>query len=103
MYNSNNNRPFDNGKTTSTTYNTSKAFDKSNYGAKGATTNDFPKGINFYPPHEKAPDFVKGAITIQRDTMMEWLSQQKDTVRLDVKESKEGKLYLAINTYEKKA
>lgn len=102
MYtNKSTNQPFGSGATNKTYDN--KSFDKSNYGAKGATTNDFPKGINFYPPHEKAPDFVKGAITIQRDTLMEWLSQQKDTVRLDVKESKEGKLYLAINTYEKKA
>lgn len=99
------NKPF--GQSGATTGTNQKPFDKTNYGAKGATTGGtdpmWKHGINYYAPHENAPEFVKGQIVISRDQFLEWLTQQKDTVRLDVKESKEGKLYLQVNTYEKKA
>lgn len=73
-----------------------KPFDK-------PTSNDFPQGIRFFAPNENAPSFVKGNILINRDELVEWVMKQKDTVRLDLKESKEGKLYLSINNYEPKA
>lgn len=72
-----------------------KPFDKAK-----PVNNDFPQGIRFFSPHENAPDFVKGNVVINRDEFVEWAMKQKDTIRLDLKESKEGKLYLAINTYE---
>ena len=62
----------------------------------------FVDGLYIYPPHEKAPDFVKAAIGINRKKLGNWLREHKeDNIRLDVKESKEGKWYAEVNTYKK--
>lgn len=63
----------------------------------------FPVGIRFFRPHEKAPDFVKGNISIDRDEFITWLSQQgtdeDGRVKLDLKKSQKGTLYMAVNEY----
>jgi len=61
----------------------------------------FPEGIRYYAPNEKAPDFIKGNIVLYRDDLIKWLQTQEEQVRLDVKESKGGKIYLSVNTYKK--
>jgi hypothetical protein len=67
---------------------------------------NFTRGLFFNEPHEKAPDFVIGSLSISRDNFMEWLEQQepneKGYVRVAIKRSKEGKIYCALDTYEAK-
>ena len=69
----------------------------------------FPKGIFYNTPHENAPDFIKANITITIRDLNEFVNghpkllseyQGKKQLKLDLKESKGGKLYLDINTYK---
>ena len=63
----------------------------------------FIDGLRVWPPHERAPEFVKGAITIYRGDLINWLQNQRDNViRLDVKESKKGGWYAQVNDYKPK-
>ncbi len=61
----------------------------------------FVDGLIVKAPHEKAPDFVKAAISIKRSELISWLSTQTDDwINLDVKESKAGKWYAAVNDFK---
>lgn len=61
----------------------------------------FVDGLIVKPPHERAPDFVKAAISIKREELIAWLgSQSGDWINLDVKESKQGKWYAVVNDYK---
>ena len=61
----------------------------------------FVDGLIVKPPHERAPDFVKAAISIKREELIAWLgSQSGDWINLDVKESKQGKWYAEVNDYK---
>jgi hypothetical protein len=62
---------------------------------------NFPKGLFANKPHEKAPDFVKCAININRDEFITWLQAQGEKVNLDIKENKGGKWYASVNEYKK--
>ena len=62
----------------------------------------FPKGLSVKAPHEKAPDFVKGSISIKKEVFLDWLShQQGEWVNLDIKTSKkDGKYYAQVNDWK---
>ena len=63
----------------------------------------FPEGIYFNLPHENAPSFVKGNISINVEQMKLFLdSIPEDTLRLDCLESKKGRGYLKIVKQDKK-
>ena len=63
----------------------------------------FPNGIRVFPPREGAPEFVKGALSIETNKFCAWLGQQPEpTVRLDIKQSRNGKWYLQLNTWKPK-
>lgn len=65
---------------------------------------EWVEGLRVYAPHEKTPSFVKAAIVIDRVALMTWLAGKSDKeVRLDIKESRSGKLYAAVNTYQRPA
>ncbi len=60
----------------------------------------FPEGIRVFKPNEKAPDFVKGTLTVNGEFIEWYQNNNKDgEVRLDIKESKNGKYYLSKNEY----
>jgi single-stranded DNA-binding protein len=62
---------------------------------------EFAKGIYFKPPSENAPDFVYGKISLKRQDLIDWLSDRdSEWVNLDVKESKGGKIYCAVDTWK---
>ena len=67
---------------------------------------NYPKGIYFDKPHEKAPDFVIGKISIKKEAMLEWLNEaeanEKGYINLDVLNGKEDKPYVKINDYKPK-
>lgn len=63
----------------------------------------FAEWIIFKAPREWAPEFVKWAISIKTEEFVNFLwDQNKEWVNLDVKESKNGKLYVELNTYQPK-
>ena len=67
---------------------------------------EFVDGLMVKKPHEKAPDFVKAALSIKRKDLGNWLRQRDDDwINVDIKESKNGKWYAAVNDFkpEKKA
>ena len=60
------------------------------------------KGIYFKDRKQGQPDFVKMSISIKvADLLAELQQSQEEYINLDVKTSKEGKLYASINTWEK--
>ena len=64
---------------------------------------EFPKGLMVKKPRDNAPDFVKASISIKVEELIEWLSgRDGEWVNLDVKESKGGKWYAAVNTFKPK-
>ena len=64
---------------------------------------EFAEGLIVKAPRAGAPSFVRASISIKRDEFIVWLSTREgDWVNLDVKESKGGKWYAAVNTYKPK-
>ena len=63
----------------------------------------FVDGLRAYRPHERAPDFVKANLKVDRDELIEWLKGQPEIVRIDIKESRGGNYYAAVNDYKPKA
>lgn len=64
---------------------------------------EFAEGLIVKAPRDGAPDFVKASISIKRQELIGWLSSRDgDWVNLDVKESRNGKWYAAVNTYQPK-
>ncbi len=62
---------------------------------------EFADGIYYKDPHPKAPDFIRGTISIQREKFIGWLQQKEgDYVNLDIKESQKGNLYIAVNDFK---
>lgn len=65
----------------------------------------FAEGIYFNPPHEKAPEYVLGSISIRPNAFISWLEKQpenaKGYVKLSIKRSaKTGKEYMELDTWE---
>lgn len=65
---------------------------------------DFIKGITIKPPHQNAPSFVKGKVSFKVEDVIAALRENQNSsgyVNADLKESKDGKLYLQLDTYQK--
>lgn len=61
----------------------------------------FIDGLIVKAPHEKAPDYVKAKVSIKRQDLMAWLNQQDgDWINAEVKESKGGKWYVAVDSWK---
>ena len=66
---------------------------------------EFAQGIYFNDKHQKAPEFVVGSISIQRDKLVEFLATQKTNekgyINLDILRSKkDNKPYMVVNDYQ---
>lgn len=64
----------------------------------------FADGFIFKKPRPEAPSFVKGSLSIKTAEAIAFIqrhSVNSEWVNLDLKQSKEGKLYLQLNTYKK--
>lgn len=68
---------------------------------------EFVDGLHVKAPNEKAPDFVKAAISIKVADLGLWLREKhkagNEWVNIDVKVSKAGKWYAALSTFKPKA
>jgi hypothetical protein len=63
----------------------------------------FVDGLIVKCPKTNAPSFVKASISIKVADLSKWLAQQEgEWVNVDVKESKSGKWYAAVNTFKPK-
>ena len=65
----------------------------------------FAEGIYFNEPRESAPDFVLGRISFQSERARKFLednANQKGYVNVDIKRSKDGKIYCELNTWQPK-
>ncbi len=62
----------------------------------------FVDGMIFKKPRQGAPDFVKGSVSVKVDDFGAFMTkhQKKGWLNADLKQSKEGKLYLELNTWE---
>lgn len=64
----------------------------------------FIKGMSFKKPSEKAPEFIKGNISFKVDDFIAFAQANKTEsgwLNVDLMKSREGKLYLCLNTYKK--
>ena len=62
---------------------------------------DFVNGLIVKQPRPKAPEFVKFNISIKRGELIEWLqARDDDWVNAQVKESREGKLYVQVDDWK---
>ena len=65
-------------------------------------------GMYFNPRSEKAPDFVKGGISIHVERFAEWLNEnskianEKGYIKISLKISKAGNPCAIVDTYEPK-
>lgn len=65
------------------------------------TDNKFVDGLIVKAPRDGAPDFVKGAISIKRGDLGNWLeAKTEEWINVDVKESKAGKWYAEVNDWK---
>jgi hypothetical protein len=61
----------------------------------------FVNGLIFKMPHENAPDFVKGALSVRVEELQTFLAEQKtEWINIDLKISKAGKPYAQVNTFK---
>jgi len=62
---------------------------------------EFIDGIIVKAPNPKAPEFVKAALSIKRLDLIAWLESRDDEwINADIKESKSGKWYCAVNAFK---
>lgn len=65
------------------------------------TDKQFPKGMYFKEPHPKAPDFVKGQVSVKVEEFKNYLKTVDDEwLNIDLKVSKDGKPYAEVNTFK---
>ena len=65
--------------------------------------NIFISGMRFELPHAKAPDWVKGKISIKIDDFLKFAENNKTEsgwVNIDLKVSNGGKAYCELNTWK---
>ena len=61
----------------------------------------FLDGLIFKLPHDNAPDFVKGKLSIKREELIKTLQgMNEEWINLDLKVSKEGKAYAQIDEWK---
>ena len=71
----------------------------------------FVDGLNIYTPSENAPDWVKADMVINPTNLIKWLQTNDQylregkrglELRLQIKQSAQGKLYASVDTYQPK-
>lgn len=66
-----------------------------------ANETQFIDGLIVKAPHENAPEYVKAKLSIKREELIAWLqSQSGDWINVEVKESRNGKWYAAVDAWK---
>ena len=59
-------------------------------------------GLRVYKPDERAPDFVKANLVINKAEMLAWLATQPvDKIKVQMKEARSGNYYAEVDTYQR--
>jgi hypothetical protein len=75
-----------------------------------STEKIFCDGVRAFPPHEKAPSWVKGSIVITLNQLVKFCKEHPELlteyngekqIKLQLQESKKGGLSLVVDTYKK--
>lgn len=67
----------------------------------------FADGLMWKDPHEKAPNFIKGALIVNAEKFNDFMkanmqhASEKGWLNIDMKESKNGAIYFQLNTWKK--
>lgn len=62
---------------------------------------EFIDGLIVKEPRDGAPDYVKARLSIKREDLLAWLAARDDEwINADVKESKGGKWYAAVDNWK---
>lgn len=62
---------------------------------------EFIDGLIVKAPNQNAPDYVKAKLSIKRDDLIAWLSEKDgEWINADVKVSREGKWYCAVDNWK---
>lgn len=65
------------------------------------TETEFVNGLIVKAPRDGAPEYVKASISIKREELIAWLTARDgDWVNVQVKESKGGKWYAAVDNWK---
>lgn len=73
------------------------------------TEKKYADGVRFFERKDNQPDFVLGALVITPEDLMQWIKSNpdltsnykgKDQVKFQVKRSKDGKVYIELDTYK---
>lgn len=64
----------------------------------------FPNGFYFDRPSPKAPEYIIGNVKIEVDSFKKWLDENRngDFVRIILKNSRDGRYYPELDTYDPK-
>ena len=64
----------------------------------------FVKGMIFKAPRGNAPDYIKGSLSIKVEELVPFLQEHEKNgwVNVDLKESRGGKYYAELDTWEPK-
>lgn len=66
------------------------------------TEPQYISGLIAKAPPERAPDYVKAVLSIKREELIAWLQGQTGYwINAEVKVSRNGKWFAAVNTYKK--
>ena len=71
---------------------------------KMENTKNFADGLRFSLPSEKAPEWVKGQISVNVAKFLPWAEANQDErgwLNIDIKLSKNNSLYCELNTWKK--
>jgi hypothetical protein len=64
----------------------------------------FIPGLFVKPPHERAPDFIKNRLSIKNADLIAYLQKRlnagEEWTNADIKESREGKVYAALDEWK---
>jgi len=64
----------------------------------------FVDGLMAKKPRDNAPDWIKCNISLKREDLISWLTEQKDEwINVQVCESKTGKWYAEVDTWKPKS
>lgn len=65
------------------------------------STRKFANGLMFRKPPEKAPDFVKGKLSIRVEEFKQFLdeNEKEGWVNIDLKESQQGRYYAVLDEW----
>lgn len=62
---------------------------------------DLAKGLYFKEPHQNAPDFVKGRLSVKNEDFIAFLKEQGgEWTNLQIKVSKAGKPYVEVDDWK---